>query len=92
MTTRPSLGARAGMRAIRGYQVVMAGSTPRCRFAPSCSEYTREAIESHGLARGVRLGVRRVARCHPWNPGGYDPVPHPTQGTNVRSDLEGSPT
>ena len=92
MSTRPTWGARAGMRAIRGYQVVMAGSTPRCRFAPSCSEYTREAIEVHGLARGVWLGVRRVGRCHPWNPGGYDPVIRPAHDPNVRSELEGSPT
>ena len=92
MSSRPSWGARAGMRAIHGYQVVMAGSTPRCRFAPTCSEYTREAIEVHGLARGVWLGIRRVGRCHPWNPGGYDPVTRPALDPNVRSELEGSPT
>jgi putative membrane protein insertion efficiency factor len=72
--SRPSPPARAGMAAIRGYQKVMAGSAPRCRFAPSCSEYTREAIERFGLVRGVAKGARRVSRCHPWNPGGYDPV------------------
>jgi putative membrane protein insertion efficiency factor len=71
----PSLPARAGMRAIHAYQVAMGGTTPRCRFAPSCSEYTRQAIEAHGLARGVWLGVRRIGRCHPWHPGGFDPVP-----------------
>jgi putative membrane protein insertion efficiency factor len=92
MKGRPSLGARAGMRAIRGYQVVMAGSAPRCRFAPTCSEYTREAIEVHGLARGVWLGLKRVGRCHPWNPGGYDPVTHTTLDPNIRSELEGSST
>ncbi|MGZ6884860.1 MAG: membrane protein insertion efficiency factor YidD [Acidimicrobiia bacterium] len=80
-----SLLARAGVRVIRGYQIVMSGSTPRCRFAPTCSEYTREAIERFGLGRGVLMGMRRVGRCHPWNPGGYDPVIEP----NVRSVSEG---
>jgi putative membrane protein insertion efficiency factor len=89
VSPRPSLAARAGIRAIRGYQVVMAGSSPRCRFAPSCSEYTREAIEVHGLGRGVWMGVRRVGRCHPWNPGGYDPVTRPVHDPNVRSASEG---
>lgn len=46
-----------------------------CRFYPSCSDYAREAVERHGVVRGLLLALRRVGRCHPWNSGGFDPVP-----------------
>ncbi len=48
---------------------------PSCRFYPTCSHYAIEALQRHGALKGFWLALRRVTRCHPWNPGGHDPVP-----------------
>lgn len=61
---------------IRLYQATLSPFVPGgCRFHPSCSHFAHEAIRTHGLRRGGMLAVRRFLRCHPWNPGGLDPVP-----------------
>jgi putative membrane protein insertion efficiency factor len=64
------------MWTIRGYQLAISPMLgPRCRFYPSCSCYAHAAIERYGIVRGGWLGLRRLLRCHPFNAGGYDPVP-----------------
>jgi hypothetical protein len=61
---------------IRGYQrFVSPALPPSCRFYPSCSQYALEAVRRYGALRGLWLAARRLVRCHPFNPGGYDPVP-----------------
>lgn len=70
------LPRRSLMAAVRAYQLVLSPLLPpSCRFTPSCSAYAHEALTRHGAMRGSWLAARRLARCHPWNPGGYDPVP-----------------
>jgi putative membrane protein insertion efficiency factor len=61
---------------VRAYQYALSPMLGQhCRFHPSCSAYAAEAIERHGAAHGAWLAVKRIARCHPWHAGGYDPVP-----------------
>lgn len=62
--------------AIRAYQMTISKLLPpACRFTPTCSEYAAQAIERYGSARGSALAAKRLLRCHPWHPGGDDPVP-----------------
>ncbi len=70
------MGVRVLLVLIRGYQRIISPMLrPRCRFSPSCSIYAYEAIGRHGPWRGLYLTTRRLLRCHPFHPGGYDPVP-----------------
>ncbi len=71
-----SVVARLLVLLIRGYQVTLSPLLPSaCRYQPTCSRYALEAVERHGALKGVWLGAKRIARCHPFHPGGYDPVP-----------------
>lgn len=66
------------MALIRFYQKGISPFTPpSCRFTPTCSQYTYEAIETYGTVRGGWMGLRRIFRCHPWGGSGWDPVPKP---------------
>ena len=61
---------------VRTYQYAISPLTGRrCRFFPTCSEYTIDALRQYGAWKGAWLGVKRIFRCHPWHPGGYDPLP-----------------
>ena len=72
----PTVMARALMAGVTGYRRFISPLLPpRCRFEPSCSAYALEALRVHGAARGLWLAVARIARCHPFHRGGYDPVP-----------------
>ncbi len=64
------------IRLIKGYKILISPMLPpSCRFQPTCSEYAMEAIERFGIFKGGAMAVMRILRCHPFHPGGYDPVP-----------------
>jgi len=65
---------RIGIGLIKIYRVVFAWLPSSCRFEPTCSHYMEQAIQRYGLLKGSLMGAKRIARCHPWHPGGYDPV------------------
>lgn len=71
---RPSPVARVVLVLLGMYQRTAMLRTPRCRFHPTCSQYAVESVRVHGAIRGLWHAVRRIGRCHPWNPGGFDPV------------------
>ncbi len=86
--TTPGLTARFLAGALSGYKRFLSPLLPpACRFSPTCSVYAREAILLHGAGRGGLLAVRRLFRCHPFSPGGYDPVP----GARPAAPAAGSP-
>jgi putative membrane protein insertion efficiency factor len=70
-----SRAAALALRAVGAYRTAFAGRPSPCRFFPSCSEYAEEAIHAHGAVRGGWLTARRLCRCRPFGPSGYDPVP-----------------
>ena len=68
--------ARILVTFVRGYQIAISPLLPpACRYTPSCSQYAIEALQRHGALKGGWLALRRIGRCHPFRPGGYDPVP-----------------
>jgi len=71
-----SLPRRFAIVLIRAYQVLISPLFPAsCRFTPTCSSYALTSIERYGLLKGGWLAAKRIGRCHPWSPGGHDPVP-----------------
>lgn len=62
------------LKLIQIYQKISSFTPPTCRFTPTCSEYTKQAIEKYGVRKGTWLGIKRICKCHPFHPGGYDPL------------------
>jgi putative membrane protein insertion efficiency factor len=85
-----SLARSAVIRALRLYKILISPLLPAaCRFHPSCSEYAAEAVEVHGVPRGLWLSLRRLTRCHPFSKGGFDPVPPPSETTGSKKRFAG---
>jgi hypothetical protein len=73
---------RLALWLIRGYRYAVSPALPpACRFTPTCSQYAEESLRAHGLFHGLGYALRRLLRCHPWHPGGHDPIPmrHPRE-------------
>jgi len=84
-----SLPAKAMILLIRGYQkLISPWLGQRCRFHPSCSNYCIDALKQHGMVSGLWLGLRRICKCHPFHPGGYDPVPDRNRKSFTTEDAE----
>jgi hypothetical protein len=67
---------RIALLMVRFYQRIISPILPKtCRFYPTCSQYTYQAIEKYGIIKGIYLGVKRISKCHPFHPGGNDPLP-----------------
>jgi putative membrane protein insertion efficiency factor len=78
-----NVGEVAALGLIKAYQYgIRPMLGPRCRFFPSCSEYTADAIGVYGVLRGSAMGAMRLTKCHPWHAGGYDPVPEKQLNTS----------
>lgn len=80
--------ARALMALVRAYQLLISPALgSACRFAPTCSHYSMQALAQHGAIKGSYLTLHRLGRCHPWCEGGHDPVPEQVQAPRFLSDL-----
>lgn len=89
MPPPPHTVKRIAITLIRTYQCTLSGLLgAHCRFSPTCSQFTIEAIEECGVRRGIWLGVLRILRCHPWHKGGFDPVSAHTGGVDACTEVD----